>query len=610
MSSWSVPGYHEMHELGSGGSGRVVMAVELATKRSVAIKYLNDQLASDPRFIAEFRAEARLLQELDSPHIARLHRYVEGSGSAAMVVDLIDGRSLRTVLRQHGATTPEAALAVLKGSLLGLSVAHVAGVIHRDYKPENVLVTREGVSKLIDFGIAAREGSTPVSAGTPMYMAPEQWQGASASPSTDVYAATVTFFECVTGARPFGGDSLAEIASQHLTAAVNVATAPEPVRPLILHGMAKDPRNRPGSAQAFLTELERVAISHYGADWEERGRCALAVVAGLLLPVTGPVGDAADATTSLATTDLGNPDGGTTSAGERTGREDRGPRRQDGTSSRPSTGRRWKGVKHPVRTATLAGSGVLLGVAAVSGILLFDNSAHERAAASPSPVHGQAGATGPGEPTSSSSTEQSSPSASTSASSPTVPVPAFTNADGSSIGGAGAVPIDPGSGGSATPPPPAAPPEVERPPAAEPNTPAPTPSGERPSAPSAPPPVVPPVEAPVAVRSVTISSLRESTRLRGADADLTVTTTNTDPVTLTLTWYNSKLPGNPGMRDGASETYSLRGRTTYNLSYRHAFDECPGYWGLQVTTTPANASGSTYRDMPSPECAVIIPEPR
>jgi serine/threonine protein kinase len=117
-------------------------------------------------------------------------------------MEAVNGVSLRDVLSGNpGPLPPEAALTVLKGSLLGLSAAHAAGVVHRDYKPANVLVESSGNSKLVDFGIAGLSGERTV-AGTPAYMAPEQWHGAPASPATDVYSATCVFFECVTGGPP------------------------------------------------------------------------------------------------------------------------------------------------------------------------------------------------------------------------------------------------------------------------------------------------------------------------------------------------------------------------------------------------------------------------
>lgn len=343
LNSWSIPGFVETRELGSGGSGRVVMAVEQSTGDLVAIKYLDARLAGDSRFLQAFRTEARLLRDLRSPHVARFHRYVESEEGAALVMELIDGPSLRTLLRQEGATTPEAALTVLKGSLLGLCAAHEAGIVHRDYKPENVLVTVEGVSKLVDFGIAARDGSTPSGAGTPMYMAPEQWQGEAASPATDVYAATATFFECLTGARPFRGEHLAEIAVQHLSAEIPVRSVPEPVRPVIERGMAKSPLDRPASAADFLSELEEVAVASYGGDWEERGRRALALcAAGLAVGLSQPhYGGDAEAATSLATTELDGPvDARDVQRSGRGRRRTFRPAREGGTSPARSRTRR------------------------------------------------------------------------------------------------------------------------------------------------------------------------------------------------------------------------------------------------------------------------------
>ncbi|ROQ99461.1 serine/threonine-protein kinase [Streptomyces sp. 2132.2] len=309
-NAWTVPGYAQVRELGSGGSGRVVLAVHEATGTPVAVKYLSDRLREDPAFVAEFRAEARLLGGLDTPHVVRLYEYVEHTtapGGAAIVMELVDGISLRALLKQAGQADPEAALVVLKGSLLGLAAAHRAGVVHRDYKPENVLVSADGSSKLVDFGIAARRGTTPGVAGTPAYMAPEQWQGRPASPSADVYAATATFFECLTGRKPFAGENFAELAVQHIEAPVPETEAPEPVRPLIRRGLAKAPEQRPENAEAFVAELEGVALAAYGADWEERGQRKLAALAALLPLLFPSAGAPAAGTTAVATTTLTSP---------------------------------------------------------------------------------------------------------------------------------------------------------------------------------------------------------------------------------------------------------------------------------------------------------------
>ena len=163
---WDVPGYTEVKTLGSGGFGDVVLARHDASGSQVAIKYLRRQLLADAGFAELFRAEAAVLASLDDPNVVRLYEYVESPAGAAIVMELVDGVSLRDILARQGKTTAEAALVVLQGSLLGLAAAHRRGVVHRDYKPENVLINGDGASKLTDFGIAARAGDSPIPAGT------------------------------------------------------------------------------------------------------------------------------------------------------------------------------------------------------------------------------------------------------------------------------------------------------------------------------------------------------------------------------------------------------------------------------------------------------------
>ena len=135
-----LPGYTEVKVLGSGGFGEVVLARHDASGSRVAIKYLRGELVADPEFAALFRAEAAVLASLDDPNVVRLYEYVESPAGAAIVMELIDGVCLREILARHGKTSAEAALVVLQGSLLGLAAAHRRGVVHRDYKPENVLI--------------------------------------------------------------------------------------------------------------------------------------------------------------------------------------------------------------------------------------------------------------------------------------------------------------------------------------------------------------------------------------------------------------------------------------------------------------------------------------
>ncbi|GAA4608378.1 hypothetical protein GCM10023195_32770 [Actinoallomurus liliacearum] len=333
MSQWTLPGHTELRELGSGGFGRVVLARDDASGGLVAIKYLFTDRLGGEAFLTAFRDEARVLAMLDSPYVTRLYGYVEEGDHAAIVMEAVDGASLRAVLDEHGPAGPEAALAVLKGSLLGLAAAHAAGVVHRDYKPANVLVQHDGQSKLADFGIAVRSGTSGDRSGTPSYMAPEQWKGGAASPATDVYAATCVFFECLAGHRPYAAQDPTGLKDLHTNAPIPMTEVPEPIRPLIARGMAKDPAHRPTGALDFVAELEESATRAYGRDWERNGRKRLAeVAAGLaaLFPLalatsTAPGGGAGAGTgpgsgSGSAGTGAGSGSGGTGVSGAAPGR--------------------------------------------------------------------------------------------------------------------------------------------------------------------------------------------------------------------------------------------------------------------------------------------------
>ena len=282
MSGWTVPGYDELGPLGSGATGKVVAAVHTASGTRVAIKYLSPRLRQDQEFLDRFRAEASLLAGLSDPHVVRFYEYRETATDAALVMELVDGVTLRTLMQQTGPLTPEAALLVMRGSLLGLAAAHAVGIVHRDYKPANVLIDPAGTSKLADFGIAERAGSEMPAVGTPNYMAPEQWEGAPAAPASDIYATTATFFQCLTGRVPFSADTLFELEALHREAPIPLDAVPPEVQPLVAHGLAKDVSDRPHDAAAFVAELEVVAGAAYGEEWERRGRKWLALAVGAL----------------------------------------------------------------------------------------------------------------------------------------------------------------------------------------------------------------------------------------------------------------------------------------------------------------------------------------
>ncbi|MFD6824854.1 protein kinase [Streptomyces sp. NPDC060085] len=369
FEKWVVPGFVHDRKLGAGASGQVVLAHHADTGTQVAIKYLSSEFCGDQNFRTAFRAEAHILNDLQSPHVVQMYQYVENMHGAAIVMELVEGVSLRELLRKKGAFAPEMALTVLKGSLLGLDASHRTGVVHRDYKPANVLVTKTGTSKLADFGIAMRSGAAGRAAGTPAYMAPEQWAGGSPTPASDVYAATVTFFECLTGKRPYAGTTVMELAVQHIEAPIPVEYIPEELRPLILSGLGKTAEERPSSASALIDELEAAAIGAYGENWEERGRKGLAVIAALFLPSLLSSAETATYHSSvLATTSL-PPETLSTSPRPGRHRQDVPPRRRI--------------LRHQGKMLTGAASVALIGVIATMAVA-GGASSNDRTTDSPS----------------------------------------------------------------------------------------------------------------------------------------------------------------------------------------------------------------------------------
>jgi serine/threonine-protein kinase len=289
VDEWTVPGYAEERLLGRGVAGRVVAAVSETTGRRVAIKYLDDNLVlRNADFLRTFRAETDKLKSLDSPHVARLIDFVEQPDrGAAVVTALVPGVSLRQTLNSGWALGAEAALVVLKDCLLGLAAGQSLGLLHRDLKPENVLIDAEGQCTLTDFGIAVKTSKRVPAAGTPAYMAPELWNGAPNAPTTDAYAATAVLWESVTGQPPFSG-GLRQLHHLHKSAQVPVERFEQPIQGLVAWGLAKNPANRPESAQSFADHLDARATAAYGPEWEDHGRADLRERAAALLALPLP----------------------------------------------------------------------------------------------------------------------------------------------------------------------------------------------------------------------------------------------------------------------------------------------------------------------------------
>jgi eukaryotic-like serine/threonine-protein kinase len=271
MAGWSVPGVVHLRQVREDPVGRRVLARHRLTRKPLTITYLSPEVLADADFRARFETECIRLTRVRQSGLARVYRYVASDEGAAVVGEHINGPTLRSLLIAQGAIGVEAALVILKDLLRGLAAGHQAGLAHGDVKPEHVTLTSTGRVRLRDFGLWTADGRRRLAQATPFYLAPEQWGPAVSRPSSDVYAATVTFFECLAGAPPFYADDPAELATKHQTSLVPVEVIPEALRDLVLQGLAKDPHTRP-DARGLLAAVGDVAARAVGADWERQGR--------------------------------------------------------------------------------------------------------------------------------------------------------------------------------------------------------------------------------------------------------------------------------------------------------------------------------------------------
>lgn len=257
--------YELRSRIAVGGMGEVWLSRDLSLDRSVATKVLREDLAGDGRFLARLRAEARTSAPLTHPNIAALYDYGEQCGSGYLVMELVPGETLSDLLAREKALAPETLLPILAQAARALHAAHVCGVVHRDVKPSNILLTPEGEVKITDFGISlttsAREDSEGTVMGTAQYLSPEQAMGRPATPASDVYGLGVVAYEALAGRRPFTGPSLVDIAYAHVHEPVPALPAdlPEQVRALVMRMLDKHPERRPRSAASLARTLDRIA---------------------------------------------------------------------------------------------------------------------------------------------------------------------------------------------------------------------------------------------------------------------------------------------------------------------------------------------------------------
>ncbi|WP_433781769.1 protein kinase domain-containing protein [Actinomycetospora sp. CA-101289] len=262
--------------LARGGMSVVYRGSDLRLDRPVAIKVLDRTLARDPAFVRRFEREARAAARLAHPGVVAVHdQGRDPDGTVFLVLELVEGGTLRDVLRDEGRLHPATALTVAEQVVTALQVAHDRGLVHRDVKPENVLVGSDGSVKVADFGLVAAawetdgaddlESSGEMVLGTVAYLAPEQVTEGRADARSDLYAAGIVLFELLTGAPPHGGDDAVTIARRHVHHDVPppsslVGGVPRALDRLVLAATRRDPEERLADARAFLAAARGVRI--------------------------------------------------------------------------------------------------------------------------------------------------------------------------------------------------------------------------------------------------------------------------------------------------------------------------------------------------------------
>lgn len=261
-----------------GGMATVYVANDLRLRRNVAVKVMHTSLAEDPEFVHRFEREAHAAAQLSNPHVVAVHDQGRdaGTGAVYLVMEYVHGRTVRDIMAARGALTETQALAILDPVLQALAAAHDAGFVHRDVKPENVIISDDGRIKVTDFGLARAIVASPMSAatqgvliGTVAYLSPEQVNRGFADARSDVYGAGVLLFELLTGQVPHTGETPLAVAYQHVH---NDVPAPSVVKPglsstidaLVEKATRREPAERFQNAREFLASVRaaRASVDH------------------------------------------------------------------------------------------------------------------------------------------------------------------------------------------------------------------------------------------------------------------------------------------------------------------------------------------------------------
>jgi serine/threonine-protein kinase len=272
--------YRVDRRIGDGGMAEVYLGHDLLLNRAVALKAMRPQYAADPVFRARFEREAVAVAGLTHPNIVDIFDVGEEGGTPYLVMEFVRGDTLKTVIEAEGPFAPDDVAALLEQVGSALDFAHERGIVHRDVKPQNVLVAPDGVVKVVDFGIAKGVHDSHLTElgtglGTVHYISPEQANGLMATPSSDVYSLGVVAYEMLTGRLPFEADSPVAVAMHHLHDRPRPPSAvfspvPRPVDAIVLRALEKDPTRRFRSAGAFaeaMTDWRQQAVVAYPGGW-------------------------------------------------------------------------------------------------------------------------------------------------------------------------------------------------------------------------------------------------------------------------------------------------------------------------------------------------------
>ena len=263
-------GRYEIEDLlGQGGMARVFRGQDKVLGRTVAVKVLSPQFAGDDQFVARFRREAQAAAALNHPNIVSVYDTGDQGDVHYIVMEYVEGRTLRDVIRQDGPLLPERASEIAQAVARALAAAHEGGLVHRDIKPGNIMLTRDGEVKVMDFGIARSSTGdtltqTAAILGTASYLSPEQAQGAAVDARSDIYSLGCVLYEMLTGRPPFTGDSPVSIAYKHVRedpvppSQLN-GDVPEDMEAVVIKAMAKNQDNRYQTADEMREDLERAA---------------------------------------------------------------------------------------------------------------------------------------------------------------------------------------------------------------------------------------------------------------------------------------------------------------------------------------------------------------